>query len=100
MTQEVLRTYADIGVSLPTATQRFIRDYAAMKDDLTSAENAIKRLIEAIDNTKPLFGAQTPEGNVTSNASQVYFDTTNSPASVTMYFNENEGVNTGWVIVA
>lgn len=100
MTRQSLTSYHDIGLNLKGASERFIDDYMALKEDLGSAQATIESLIEAIDNTKPLFGAQTPEGNVTSNASQVYFDTTNSPTNVTMYFNENEGVNTGWVVVA
>jgi len=99
MTQQVLRGWDDIAKSLPTATDRFVKDYSAMKDDVESLQLSINNLMETIDSYKPLFGAQTPEGNVVSNNSQVYFDTTNSPTSVAMYFNENVGSDTGWVSV-
>lgn len=33
MTRQILRTYKDIGASLPKATPRFIADYSALKED-------------------------------------------------------------------
>ncbi len=89
MSRQVLRSYKDIETSLKGASDRFVRDYSALKDELAAAQESLK----------PLFGAQNPEGNVTSNNSMVYFDTTNSPVSVDEYFNSTVGVNTGWVIV-
>lgn len=99
MSQQTLKGWRDVTENLQGASQKFVQDYSAVKDDLSSAERSIETLLETIDGFKPLFGAQTPEGNVTSNSSQVYFDTTASPASVTMYFNGSVGADTGWVIV-
>ncbi len=99
MSRQTLRSYSDIATSLPGAQQRFIQDYSALKDDLLSAQRSIAGLLEAFESLKPLFGAQTPEGNVTSNDTLTYFDTTNSPVSVDLYFNDTIGSNTGWVIV-
>jgi len=92
MSRQTLRSYKSIELAVPSATSEFVRDYSAIKDELTAAQNAI-------ENLKPLFGAQTPEGNVTSNNSMTYFDTTNSPTNVDMYFNSVVGSDTGWVIV-
>ncbi len=99
MSRQTLRSYSDIAASLPSAQQRFIQDYSALKDDLLSAQKSITGLLEAFESLKPLFGAQTPEGNVTSNDTLTYFDTTNSPVSVDLYFNDTIGSDTGWVIV-
>lgn len=92
MSRQTLISYKSIELAIPSAKSEFIRDYSAIKDELT----AVQRLTESL---KPLFGAQTPEGNVTSNNSLTYIDTTNSPVSVDMYFNAVVGVDTGWVIV-
>ena len=97
MSLQTLKTYKDIYVNLPGATEKFVQDYSSLKEDLSGAERAITSLLETIESFKPLHGRQPPEGNITSNDSLVYFDTTNSPASVTMYFNENVGVKTDWV---
>ena len=98
-TRQTLVSYNDIGNSLPGAKQRFIQDYSALKTELVAAQKSILGLLEAFESLKPLFGAQTPEGNVTSNDTLTYFDTTNSPVSVDLYFNDTIGSNTGWVIV-
>ncbi|PHS02423.1 MAG: hypothetical protein COA78_21115 [Blastopirellula sp.] len=92
MNPQSLRSYPDIKQNVGNATDRFVQDYSAVKENLAAA----LRLIEEL---KPLSGAQTPEGNVTANLSQTFIDTTASPVSVTMYFNETVGSNTGWVVV-
>ncbi len=97
--RQTLRTYNDIGAALPSAKQKFIQDYSALKDELLAAQRSIAGLLESFESLKPLFGNQTPEGNVTSNDTLTYFDTTNSPVSVDLYFNDTIGVDTGWVIV-
>ncbi len=99
MTLQTLKGWRDVAQNLQGASQKFVQDYSAVKDDLSSAERSIETLLETIEGFKPLFGAQAPEGVITSNNSQVYFDTTNSPTGVTMYFNDSIGVNTGWVKV-
>lgn len=99
MSNQLLNNYNDIGKALPSASERFIKDYSALKTQLQSAQLSITGLIESMESLKPLFDAQTPEGNITSNDTLVFFDTTNAPANVTMYFNDTVGVNTGWVIV-
>ncbi len=97
--RQTLVNYNDIGNALPSATQKFIQDYSALKTELSSTQKAITGLLESFESLQPLFGAQSPEGNVTSNATLTYFDTTNSPVSVDLYFNDTIGVDTGWVIV-
>ena len=99
MTRQVLRSFTEIAQALPSAKEQFIEDYDAVKEDLTIAQQSIQSLIDSLAEFAPLSGAQTPEGNVTSNSSQLYFDTTNSPTNVTMYFNDTIGLNTGWVQV-
>jgi hypothetical protein len=93
MTRQTLRSYSDIAASLPKATNKFVADYSAMKDDILKA-------LKGVDSLSPQFGTGSPEGVVTANLSQTYYDTTNSPTNVTMYINENVGSNTGWVVVA
>lgn len=100
MTLQTLKGWRDVRENLQGATQKFVQDYSAVKDDLSAAERSIATLLETIEGLKPLYGAQAPEGNVTSNASQIYFDTTSSPTSVTMYFNDSVGVDTGWVQIS
>lgn len=92
MNPQLLRSYPDIRQNVGNATDRFVQDYSAVKENLAEA-------LKLIENLKPLSGAQTPEGNVTANLSQTFIDTTASPVSVTMYFNETVGSNTGWVVV-
>ena len=90
MSRQLLRSYQDIGASLKGASDKFIKDYSAVKDDLAAA----------IKNLAPLSGVGSPEGNIAANLSRTFFDTTASPVSVTMYFNETVGSKTGWVAVA
>jgi hypothetical protein len=99
LSRQTLRSYKDIESSLKGASSRFVADYSSLKDELTAAQRSIAGLLDSIESLKPLFDAQAPEGNITSNDSMVYFDTTNSPTSVDMYFNDTVGVDTGWVIV-
>lgn len=93
MSRQVLQSYQDIRRALPSATDDFVRDYSGMKEDITKAEKSILSL-------SPQFGVGSPEGVVVANLSQIYFDTTATPASVTMYTNEVVGSDTGWVVVA
>lgn len=84
-----LQSYHDIAKAVPQARNEFIKDYAAVKDDISNLEAGIS----------PQFGTGTPEGVVTATASMVYYDITNSPASVTGYFNSDIGSITGWVAI-
>ncbi len=88
MSRQILLNHKDIRQAVKS-TEQFVEDYSAIKEDLESVTVGFK----------PLFGAGSPEGVVTSNRSQVYFDTTNTPTNVTMYVNETVGVNTNWVQV-
>lgn len=99
MSGQLLKSYAQIAEALPQAKLQFVQDYSALKDSLANNETAVSELLTLIESFKPLFGAQTPENNIESNSSQVYFDTTNSPTSVDMYFNDTIGSLTGWVKV-
>lgn len=99
MSRQLLRSYRQIKHEVGNSTDKFVQDYSAVKEDLTAALKLITTLTESIDNSKPLFGAQNPEGNVTANLSQTFTDTTASPASVTMYFNDTVGSDTGWVVI-
>ncbi len=92
MSRQLLRSYQDIKRNVGDSTDKFVQDYSAVKADLTEA-------LRLIEDSKTLSGAQTPEGNVTANLSQTFIDTTASPVSVTMYFNDTVGSDTGWVVV-
>tara|TARA_R110000744_G_scaffold332992_2_gene438371 strand:+ start:991 stop:1272 length:282 start_codon:yes stop_codon:yes gene_type:complete len=92
MSRQILKTYQSIKQNVGDSTDRFVQDYSAVKNNLDDA-------LKLIESMKTLSGPQTPEGNVTSNLSQIFIDTTGAPTSVTMYFNESVGANTGWVVV-
>lgn len=92
MTRQVLQSYLQIRQALPSAKEDFVRDYSAIKEDLSKAEKNISDL-------SPLFGVGSPEGVVVANLSKTYIDTTNSPANVTMWVNETVGADTGWLMV-
>jgi hypothetical protein len=62
--------------------------YLALLDDM-------RNVIEHLNNSAIQFGTVTPESNVKSNNSQLYFDTTTS----TMYTNPAIDSLTGWVAV-
>ena len=100
MTRQLLQNYKQIQQALPSATNNFVRDYSGIKEDLDKATKDIVVILEVISDSNPLFGVGSPEGVTVANLSQTYYDTTLSPASVTMYINENVGSNTGWVVVA
>ena len=97
MTRQILRSFSEIAQALPSAKEQFVEDYDAVKEDLTNAQESIQILIDSLAALSPLFAVGLPESVVTSNSSQVYFDTTNSPTSVTMWFNDTIGSSTGWV---
>jgi hypothetical protein len=99
MTRQVLRSFSEIAQALPGAKEQFVEDYDAVKEDLTLAQESIQGLIDTLSGFSPLSGAGSPEGVTTSNSSQIYFDTTLSPASVTMWFNSVVNIDTGWVQV-
>ena len=100
MTRQTLRAYRDIAASLPKATNKFVADYSAVKEDINKNEKNVVIIFDTIKDLVPLFGVGSPEGVTAANLSQIYFDTTNTPTTVTMYTNENVGSNTGWVVVA
>jgi len=89
MSRQILESYENIRVALPSASQDFVRDYAAMKDDINDLFKGLS----------PQFGTGSPEGTVTATASLVYYDVDLSPVSVTGWFNATIGSNTGWTII-
>tara|TARA_R100000544_G_scaffold36425_1_gene24721 strand:+ start:2214 stop:2537 length:324 start_codon:yes stop_codon:yes gene_type:complete len=97
--QQEIISYSEARESISFKLESGVNDYMAIKAVLVESVARLNEVIDAVNGSSPLFGAQTPEGNVASNGSQIYFDTTNSPTDVSMYFNENVGVNTGWVKV-
>ena len=82
-----LQSYNNIRSAMPGASGDFIADYAGMKDDI----------LELMRGISPQLGTGSPEGVIRATASLVYYDVTNSPVSVTGYFNDTIGSNTGWV---
>ena len=89
MSRQVLKSFSEIAQAVPQATDSFVEDYDALKED-----------VEAIANSfKPLSGVGSPVGVVISNNSKTYYDTTLSPVSVTAWFSDTIGVDTDWVIV-
>lgn len=85
--QQILQNYDSIRQALPSAKPDFVADYAAMKDNIN----------ELFKGLSPQFGTGSPEGVITATASLVYYDVALSPVSVTGYFNDTIGLNTGWV---
>lgn len=49
MTLQTLRGWRDVTENLEGATQKFVQDYSAVKDDLSSAERSIATLLETIE---------------------------------------------------
>lgn len=95
MRPEVLRSDQSISANI-SAKPDFIRDYSALKfnvDELIKQTN-IEQLASQLT---PIEGTGSPESVVTANYSKLYIDTTNAPTSVSIYFNNNIGSNTGWI---
>lgn len=84
--RQIIESYAEV---FGVLGQHVTEDYMGMKQDI----NLLAQLLESY---KPQFGTGSPEGAVTSNNSQLYFDTSVSP--VILYVNPTVGVNTGWEI--
>ena len=80
-------------MALPSATDNFVRDYSAVKEDITA-------LAKMVNDLSPKFGTGSPEGVVIANLSLTYYDTTNAPVSATMYINETIGSDINWLVIA
>lgn len=90
--RQIFLEYSDIRAGYNLTNDNSIEDMAALKADVFA-------IIELINNGEftPLNGVGSPEGVTTSNSSKLYIDTTNSPVSVTMYYNSTINSDTGWV---
>jgi len=67
----------------------------ALIDDYDAKGISLKNIQDSVSSNTPQSGEGSPEGSVTSNASQVYYDTSGS-GSVIKYFNPASGSSTGW----
>ena len=85
--QEIL-SYQDASEAINFKSERGLESYMALLEDM-------RNTIETLNNSSIKFGIIAPENEVTSNNSQLYFDTVTS----TMYTNPNIGLNTGWVAI-
>lgn len=90
-TRQIITEYSEVRETYKITNEQAIEDLMAMKAD-------IFQLLQQV-NTGVLSGVGSPEGDIESNSSRLYADLTNSPTSVTMYFNEDIGSTTGWVEV-
>ena len=92
--RQIAIEYSDIRALYNLKDDNAIEDMAAIKAD-------IGQLISLVNNGQlsPLSGTGSPEGAIESNISQTYIDTTNSPTSVSMYYNPEINTNTGWIPV-
>lgn len=97
--RQVVKEYKEANDSISFKSELGLEDYMGLKDDVNRIITALSELSESVSSLSPLSGTGSPEGVVTSNLSQVYYDLTNAPTNVTMYFNENVGVDTGWLQV-
>ena len=91
MSLQVLENYADVSEALPQASERFIQDYLALKQETIEKLNLTEQALESL---QPQFGNGSPEGVITSNLNRTYFDT--SGVNAIMYINEIIGSDTGW----
>lgn len=71
-----------------------LNDYMAIKAKLTETIAVLNQVADYINDSAPQFGTGSPEGVVTANNSQVYYD--ESVAPVIMYVNQTIGADTGW----
>jgi hypothetical protein len=90
--RQIYLEYSDIREGYKLTDDNAIEDMAGLKADVS----ALISLVNNGDFT-PLEGVGSPEGVATSNSSKLYIDTTNSPTSVTMYYNSTINSATGWV---
>ena len=95
-TRQVITEYTEANQSISFKNENGIEDYMALKGDVVKILTILNNDASTFT---PQFGTGSPESVVTSNYNRTYFDTTNSPTSVTMYVNETVGVDTGWVPV-
>lgn len=58
----------------------------------------MEQITQAVNNTPPLTGSGTPEGNIEASAGRWYVDTNASSADI--YYKENGDGDTGWVITS
>lgn len=94
--RQTVLEYGEVPQAYNMSSEYGIDDLMALKEDIA----ALISLVNDSNSTfTPQFGTGSPEGLVTSNFNRTYYDTTLSPVSVTLYVNQNVGVNTGWVIV-
>ncbi len=91
MSRQTIESYEEARDSIKFINENGVEDYMAMKDDINSVLTLIGEGMFS-----PKFGEGSPEGVVTSNLSKQYIDTLTDP--VTVYFNLNSSVNTGWFV--
>lgn len=86
-TRQTVIDYSEARDAYKIPTENGLEDFMAMKSDII-----FHRVF--INNWSPQFGTGSPEGVVTCNNSQVYYDTSVTP--VIMYINQTIGADTGW----
>jgi hypothetical protein len=91
--QEIL-AHAEAREAISFKLESGVNDYMSLKAKITEAVVIVNQLVDFINNSAPQFGTGSPEGVVTANNSQVYYDT--SVAPVIMYVNQSIGADTGW----
>lgn len=91
--QEIL-SHAEAREFISFKAESGVNDYMAEKAKTTESIVRLNEVIDIINDIAPQFGTGSPEGVVTANYSQQYYDTSVSP--VIMYVNQTIGANTGW----
>lgn len=100
--RQAIQEYSDAQEAIKFSNDRGLESYMCLLEDMRSVITSLNEVIEAqqtlIDYqaaSSVQFGEVAPDTNITSNNSQLYFNTLTS----TMYTNPNKGVVTGWVAI-
>lgn len=70
------------------------RQVSILSNTVTDLQTRLMTAEQAITDLSPLTGTATPEGVITSNRSQTYYQISGSTTEI--FFNPQIGVNTGW----
>lgn len=86
--RQEIQEYQDGNESISFKNGRGLESYMCALED-------IRNLLEHINNSSIQYGTVAPESVITSNNSQLYFDT----ATSTLYTNPTISALTGWVAI-
>lgn len=81
-------------IVVPNWGDELVEDSAATLE----FQSWMSAITDAINNTPPLTGIGTPEGNEVSSVGRWYVDTNAAPADI--YYKETGDGNTGWALTS